>query len=511
MSVDLQGTRQWRRLLEYVPDGVHTFSVRATDRTGNTNMTSIMNVTVDSILPPIELVEPGPRVNTGKVLMVIWTEIGATAFINDQPVLVDHFGRIQKEVTLEETTNTFLVRVRDLVGNENVTMFTIVYDIQPPLLMVEDPMDESYTNLHGITVMGITEVDATITLNGLNTSRNGERFSIQMGLDEGRNTFDVVATDLAGNVNSVSITIHADWEKPIIEISRPAPSLRNVTDPEITVSGTVVDLYDVEISVWGVEAHVVGMEWFAHIQLEEGMNDIGINAIDRAGNRATTSIQVRLDTKPLEYSVVLVVGDKTFHPWDADIVVGDISGLLRIDLNEPAIVKVLGQSEVQVNAGIHNIRVDRDHGHESLVVDVEDLLGNVAPQVTFRLYVDTEEPVARAGQDVVTDTYEVVPFDGTASTDDHGIIGYVWTYRMDGRTVQFEGSMMTHSFSKAGTYTVYLTVTDAAGNNATDRVQVKVEDPSAFSSWNLPLIMGVSVLVVVLLYIIAYLLPKRGS
>jgi aqualysin 1 len=59
-------------------------------------------------------------------------------------------------------------------------------------------------------------------------------------------------------------------------------------------------------------------------------------------------------------------------------------------------------------------------------------------------------------------------FDASASTDDHGVISYNWSFG-DGST-QSTGNSVTkvsHTYTTAGTYTVTLTVTDAAGQTGT--------------------------------------------
>jgi len=88
---------------------------------------------------------------------------------------------------------------------------------------------------------------------------------------------------------------------------------------------------------------------------------------------------------------------------------------------------------------------------------------------------DTTDPVANAGPDQTVDQGATVTFDGSASTDDFGVVNWTWTFT-DGGPVTLYGSGPTHTFNTAGTYVVTLTVRDATGNTATDTMTVTVND-----------------------------------
>lgn len=87
-------------------------------------------------------------------------------------------------------------------------------------------------------------------------------------------------------------------------------------------------------------------------------------------------------------------------------------------------------------------------------------------------------PVAEAGENIVATVGEPVSFDGTKSYDTDGEIGsYHWDFD-DGNTAN--GSIQTHSYSEAGTFTVSLTVTDNEGlanSQDSDQISVFVVDP----------------------------------
>lgn len=105
-------------------------------------------------------------------------------------------------------------------------------------------------------------------------------------------------------------------------------------------------------------------------------------------------------------------------------------------------------------------------------------------------------PVAKAGPDqtVIKDTN--VSFDASASYDPDGtIVSYEWDFG-DGNPITVVDPVTTHSYTKPGTYTVTLTVRDAAGNIGTDTMTVNVQETSA------PSILGVLIMVGLLLVLL---------
>jgi hypothetical protein len=85
---------------------------------------------------------------------------------------------------------------------------------------------------------------------------------------------------------------------------------------------------------------------------------------------------------------------------------------------------------------------------------------------------DTQKPVAQAGQDQTVAASSSVTFDASGCTDNEGIASYSWNFG-DGTTGT--GKTATHTYSSPGTYTATLTVEDEAGNIATSSLAVTVQ------------------------------------
>jgi|GEM_PF-4227921 hypothetical protein len=102
-------------------------------------------------------------------------------------------------------------------------------------------------------------------------------------------------------------------------------------------------------------------------------------------------------------------------------------------------------------------------------------------QATATLTVpDRVAPSADAGNDSTVTVGDSVAFDAGGSGDNVGIDTYQWRF---GDGASATGERASHRYDSAGTYTAELTVTDAAGNAATDTVTVRVErEPTTASS-----------------------------
>ncbi len=81
-------------------------------------------------------------------------------------------------------------------------------------------------------------------------------------------------------------------------------------------------------------------------------------------------------------------------------------------------------------------------------------------------------PVAIAGEDVTVNAGETLSLDGSASTDNVGVMSWQWSLDHLGTPVAFSGETALFTFELPGLYMITLTVSDAAGNTASDTVWV---------------------------------------
>ncbi|MFB0545767.1 MAG: PKD domain-containing protein, partial [Anaerolineae bacterium] len=132
------------------------------------------------------------------------------------------------------------------------------------------------------------------------------------------------------------------------------------------------------------------------------------------------------------------------------------------------------------------------------------------PVTEKAVFVDMEPPVADAGQDRRAGAGQEIGLSALGSRDNAGIVRYEWDF---GDGTRESGSIVTHSYDSPGSWTVTLTVEDAAGHIDTDTVAITVEEEAGpggpgivFPTWLL-FVIGVALI----LGLIPYLLVKATS
>ena len=118
---------------------------------------------------------------------------------------------------------------------------------------------------------------------------------------------------------------------------------------------------------------------------------------------------------------------------------------------------------------------------------------------------DTVPPVADAGGDFETVTGKKVAFDGSGSSDEMGIVDFIWNFSYDGALQSLEGMVVEFTFDRPGEYNITLTVTDGGGNQASDNIIVVVteRDPdngAKTESSGSGLVIAIVLIVVILLF-----------
>ena len=164
--------------------------------------------------------------------------------------------------------------------------------------------------------------------------------------------------------------------------------------------------------------------------------------------------------------------DSTFAPYTIGI---------QLDLSSAAIVGASFVTGSTYRLGSLTMAVSdpAPGGTYAALLEAYDAAYNYARVATLMSVVaDTTPPAASAGPDQTVDQGALVAFDGSASSDNVGVVNYTWSFT-DGSPRVLYGVAPIYAFAAAGVHVVTLTVRDAAGNTATDTVRITVLDVTA--------------------------------
>jgi PKD repeat protein len=127
-------------------------------------------------------------------------------------------------------------------------------------------------------------------------------------------------------------------------------------------------------------------------------------------------------------------------------------------------------------------------------VQYMDNAGLSSPLYQDTIILDTIKPTADAGPDQTVDVETTVTFNASASYDPDGtVVSYEWDF---GDGTRGTGVIANHTYTNPGTYTVTLTVKDAAGNTDTDDIAVTVTVREGFPLWILSAVAAILVIAV---------------
>lgn len=219
-----------------------------------------------------------------------------------------------KEVNLTDNTRLSAYAVIGLSRSEVLTfnyiwhtdVLLVVRDDDPPHLEIIHPLEGHIQASSTITVRGIAwdlgsgvdHVEVRVDDGGWSRADGTDPWSITLGIEDGVHMILVRAFDMSGGSTVVSVdNVTVDSTPPFIEIVKPSAGERRTNVTSIVVRGLTES--GTRVFINAKEVQVALGEFLAnHLLANEGMNIIGITAIDPAGNTFSFDLQVTLDTTP---------------------------------------------------------------------------------------------------------------------------------------------------------------------------------------------------------------------
>ncbi len=179
---------------------------------------------------------------------------------------------------------------------------TRVQDTAPPTIAIDAPAPGSAVNGLSVTVSGRASDDhyvSGISVNGvpefIELSGRTLTFEKTVALSPGPNTITIQALDLMGNVETQTLTVTADYQGPNLSVVNYVDH-EQVDTRDITVTLAYFDASGIDhvrlagqsVSPGGALSGTLS----ASVRLENGMNRIPMEAVDRAGNQSSGTLSI---------------------------------------------------------------------------------------------------------------------------------------------------------------------------------------------------------------------------
>lgn len=338
---------------------------------------------------------------------------------------------------------------------------------KPITLTIESPASDMDTEEDKIKIIGTTDPDAKLLINGVGANPNAfGKFEMEVTLNEGENTVTIIATNPAGKTITITRKIkktkkekpkeEVDTTPPILTITEPADNT-TVNTSSITVKGTTEP--NAKVTVNGNPASVSTAGSFeAGVNLIEGTNKITTDATDLAGNKAT-AVRTVIYKAPIIDTVppVLTISQPT------DNLITNLSAVTVIGQTEVgAKVKVQGEPVSVGSDGSFTKTITLSEGVNNIKVGAADAAGNIST-IAVKVTVDSIQPMLNISQpanNVTTNTPMIVIIGTTEAGTKVTIKGTTIIAGSDGS--------FTHSITLVdGLNTITIKAADRAGNIST--------------------------------------------
>jgi hypothetical protein len=391
-----------------VIEGQNIFTVSVVDRAGNAGSATFV-MGVDTIPPPLAAQLDGrPEVSlvTARPILNISgsCESGLGVEVNGAPVA--HGGvTFEVSVPLVAGANHIVATCVDAAGNVALWSADAFFDDVPPELTVG--LEGISPTAGGQYIVGISVVPisgrasdsgaglAAFAVNGVSypVALDGT-VTLSVAIVEGDNVLHVIAVDAAGNTADSTIRVRRDTTQPQLKAEWVADTSRLVSlSGVLSTKGasamlrlTLSEAARVQVSgqPHDLPAGVTDLQY----DLVAGQNRVTIDYNDTAGNRGlTVVVAITRDSDAPTISVMAPLPDAE---------IGENSVRITGKTEGGATVRILGLAVTASSNGDFQLTVPLVEGANTLTIEAEDAIGNLA-STTLTVSYEAPPPPPTAG------------------------------------------------------------------------------------------------------------------
>ncbi len=212
-------------------EGMNTIRVKARKPGYLESITIERQIIKDTKGPELVVIEPESEIfiASNEVEIVGKTEPKSRVLVNGLPVLMEEDGSFRVTVPVEEGENYIYVAALDeILPTMQLKVLKVIVDTLEPTIEITSPDPKYTTSDNYLVIYGRTEPLATIKIEDQEIETQADavgNFEIEVFLKEGRNYFDILAIDRAGNENSELVRIVKDTKPPEIKEFQPSGTI----------------------------------------------------------------------------------------------------------------------------------------------------------------------------------------------------------------------------------------------------------------------------------------------
>ena len=396
-------------------EGNNTIVVEAVDMAGNIGSVSV-NVRLDRFAPTLTVLEPRDGLITKVTNITVEGDVEEGARITvsvyrtttdliNETIMPKPDGTFTHKVTLGEGANRIVVRAWDDAKNLAEVERVVTVDTTAPACEITSPKDGTITNQNTIRVIGRADKGSTLYLNGKQIYNDGTVDRV-VGLNEGLNTIELRTVDIIGNEYRYRVKVTLDTKPPVIVMTKPLLEYLRTNRADLDVAGTVTGANTLTImgDVVQISGDPAPFSALVHLTVE-GLNEVVIEAVDVAGNRATHTISVDFSTQMPILNLVYQPSITNIKSSDANLY---ITGSTTVGIKEITISHSFtkdGATRTETNTypvdefGQFTVVRILAEGSNKVSVKVTDSYGNTNQTADYTVsysYVPIEEPPKEA-------------------------------------------------------------------------------------------------------------------